>query len=101
MTLAGIMKSDWHLDKTVSLGVIVTIMLQGGAWVWFTSQQDARITQVERTLEQQGNWLNGQRDQILAINERTIRMEEQLNGVRVAVNSLEQYMRARAKSAGE
>jgi uncharacterized protein involved in cysteine biosynthesis len=93
------MTRDWHLDKTVSLGIILTVLLQGGALVWFTSQQYARIASLERTQMQHADWLQSQRDQIDAINERTIRMEEQLDGVRVVVNSIENYIRQRGVDA--
>lgn len=39
--------NDWHLDKRVPITLIVSIVLQTCALVWFLSKQDSRIANVE------------------------------------------------------
>lgn len=41
----------WHLDKKVPLALIVTIVVQTCAIVWWASQASARLDQLERRVE--------------------------------------------------
>ena len=41
----------WHLDKRVPIALIVMLSLQGGAGIWWASNQSERMTQVERRLD--------------------------------------------------
>lgn len=41
-------KEPWHLDKKVPIALIVTILFQTGAALWWASKLDSRLGVVER-----------------------------------------------------
>jgi hypothetical protein len=41
-------KSAWHLDKRVPLALMVTIGLQTGGVIWWTSSLNERVSSLER-----------------------------------------------------
>ena len=41
-------REPWHLDKNVPIALIVTILLQNGAALWWASKLDSRLGMVER-----------------------------------------------------
>jgi peptidoglycan hydrolase CwlO-like protein len=43
--------NEWHLDKRVPIALIITLLLQFGAGVWWASNANERLDQVERRLE--------------------------------------------------
>lgn len=90
------MKSDWHLDRAVPLGLILAMVGQIAMGAWFASRLESRVTAVEVALDDRSRIMRQQADQIIAINERTIRMEEQLKGVSANMTSIERYMRERS-----
>lgn len=44
-------REHWHLDKRVPIALIVTLALQGSAGVWWASDANQRLSQIERRLE--------------------------------------------------
>lgn len=42
-------EQSWHLDKKVPLAMILTIVLQTGAFVWFAARLDQRVEALERS----------------------------------------------------
>lgn len=40
-------RQPWHLDKRVPVALIVTIMIQTGAGVWWAATQDQRVKSLE------------------------------------------------------
>lgn len=43
----------WHLDKKVPLALIITLMGQTGAMVWWAASQDGRIAILEEKVREQ------------------------------------------------
>ena len=41
-------REPWHLDKKVPIALIVTILFQIGATLWWASKLDGRLATVER-----------------------------------------------------
>ena len=48
-----LLDSQWHLDKKVPIAVIVTILLQTGAIIWWAAGASERLTALERQAAQQ------------------------------------------------
>lgn len=42
-------EKSWHLDRKVPLAMILTIVLQTGAFVWFAARLDQRVEALERS----------------------------------------------------
>lgn len=43
--------AHWHLDKRVPVALLVGLLAQGGAGVWWAGTANERLSQVERRLE--------------------------------------------------
>jgi hypothetical protein len=43
-------ETSWHLSKSVPVTLIVAIIAQTGALIWFISKIDSRITSLESTV---------------------------------------------------
>jgi Tfp pilus assembly protein PilO len=46
-------QENWHLDKKVPIALIVALILQFGAWAWWTSKLDSRLTNIEEAQQHQ------------------------------------------------
>jgi len=46
-------KSDqgWHLDRKIPIAIIITIMAQTGAIVWWAASAEARLNTLEHTVQ--------------------------------------------------
>lgn len=40
---------SWHLDRKVPIAMILTIVMQTGAFVWFAARLDQRVEALERS----------------------------------------------------
>lgn len=71
--------SGWQLDKRVPIALIITLMVQFGAGVWFASRMDSRVGQnQEHIVELKSEFRNlktGRDD----LTQRVIRIEERLS----------------------
>lgn len=65
---------EWHLDRKVTLALIVALLANAGATVWWASRLEQRVTAIE-----------GQQSRPFQNTERIVRVEAQLDN---AVRSL-------------
>lgn len=75
-------REPWHLDRRVPVALIVTLVIQTGAVVWWASNIDKRVEQLE--------------DQVATralVNERLARMEAQIGGIRENTARIESWLR--------
>lgn len=77
-------KSDasWHLDRKVPIAVIVTIMLQTGAIIWWAAGASERITALERQAAAAGPQ-----------SERLTRVETKLEAVTEGITEIKTILR--------
>ncbi len=40
-------KAGWHIDRTIPLAMILTILVQIGTTVWFFAKMDSRVANLE------------------------------------------------------
>jgi len=73
---------QWHLDKKVPLALIVTIIAQTMAIVWWAATASARLDQLERHV-------NTAAPQA----ERIIRLETKMDGIAEAISDLKNLVR--------
>lgn len=73
---------QWHLDKKVPLALIVTIIAQTMAIVWWAATASARLDQLERQV-------NTAAPQV----ERIIRLETKMDGIAEAISDLKNLVR--------
>lgn len=73
---------QWHLDKKVPLALIVTIIAQTMAIVWWAATASSRLDQLERQV-------NTAAPQA----ERIIRLETKMDGIAEAISELKGLIR--------
>lgn len=58
--MSGQSENEWHLERKVTLSIIVALLLNAGSSIWWASkldytvqEQSARITNVEKSISEQ------------------------------------------------
>lgn len=57
--------AEWHLDKRVPIALIVTLLFQTGAALWWAASMNSRVHVLENKLET----MTDQRDRIIRLEE--------------------------------
>lgn len=52
-------QTEWHLDKSVPLGIIFVLVVQMAGGIWFMSALNAQVSQIARANEMQDLRLDG------------------------------------------
>ncbi len=85
---ARIAESSWHLDKKVPLAVIVTILIQTSAIIWFGAQLATRVAHLEKVVVEHTKSLeirkvedNKRGNRITALESFHHHIERQLNKI--------------------
>jgi type VI protein secretion system component VasK len=68
----------WRLDRQVSVGLIVAVVLQAAAALMWAGRASARLDDMQRRLDAQA-----------PVAERLARLEEQAGGARAALDRIE------------
>lgn len=68
-------ENQWHLDKRVPIALIVTLVLQSAAIVWWASGVEARVNANTRELEEQSDT----RERLVRIETILERLERRLD----------------------
>lgn len=68
---------EWHLDRKVTLSLILALLLNAGSTVWWASKLDSRITSLE-----------DKNAKYEIIPERLTRVETQVGGMREDLRDL-------------
>jgi hypothetical protein len=76
---------QWHLDKRVPIALIITMILQTMAVVWWAAKADNRLDNLEKA----GSLGSTQA-------ERIVRLETKMDSVADAVNDLKVILRSRS-----
>lgn len=62
-------------DNKITVGVIITLILQGAGAIWFFAKLDARVEGTEKTLEDRGRNGITYYDRLKQTDERVVRVE--------------------------
>jgi hypothetical protein len=71
--------NGWTLDRNLSVGLIVAVFFQAGAFIWYGAKLDSRVVAVETaaaTGSQENSKLTGKVDEI---REKVVRIETKLD----------------------
>jgi hypothetical protein len=74
-------REPWHLDRRVPLALILTILLQTGAAVWFAASLQARVDVLERDIEREHVLNARQETAIRSIENGAARLDAKLDGI--------------------
>jgi hypothetical protein len=80
---------EWHLSKSVPVGMIIGLLMQFGGFVWFASQMEGRITALEDVKTQFEQRLKTDR---AFHTEQRIRLWDRLQGVENAATAADQRL---------
>ena len=75
-------ESYWHLDRRIPVALIVTIVLQTMAIVWWAASMNERLSSLE-------DRVNGMHD----FGPRIIRLEEKQDGIRQRLDRIDRNLR--------
>ena len=75
------MKREWHLDRRVTLGLIVALLVHAGTSIWWASDLTTRVKQIEQ--DQRG---------ASQVPQRMTRVETQVDGVREDLQRIERKL---------
>lgn len=75
----------WRLDRQVSVGLIVAVVLQAAAALMWAGRASARLDDMQRRLDTQA-----------PVAERLARLEEQAGATRAALDRIEAKLERRA-----
>jgi hypothetical protein len=79
---------EWHLDKKVPIAVILTIVMQSAAFIWFGARLDHRVEALER-------------ESVIRIPQadRLTRVEVKLEGVQEGIVEIKRLIQSRQNAA--
>lgn len=83
----------WHLDRKIPIGLMLTLVLQLAIGVWWASQQEARLAQVQAQVADQGDRLHDVEAASQTARVGQAQLVEQIAGVKDAVDQLRQDQR--------
>lgn len=71
-------KKEWHLDRKVTVGIILALLLNAGSSIWWASRLDYTVQTHETRLNSQDKTIEHMKDQGNFITDRLARIEEGL-----------------------
>jgi hypothetical protein len=77
-------ESRWRLDRHIPVSLIVTILVQTGAFVWWGASTDQKVAVLKERL-----------DFIAPNSDRLTRVEVKVDGVQQSINRIEGYIRTK------
>lgn len=85
-------KESWHLDKKVPIALILTVLLQAGAFIWWArgidkmvDSQEARIANLEKTAGAVSQAISNIQVDVARIDERSKAQSATLEEIRRAL----------------
>ena len=69
----------WSIDRRIPLALIVTLLMQFGAFIWWFSSVESRLTMKEQRLTRVEQRLDDDQRTLATIGERLARIEERSN----------------------
>ena len=66
---------EWHLEKKVTLGLIVAIILNIGSSIWWAASLNSQVVNQQKSIETQGSQINAIVSAQAGVGERLAKME--------------------------
>lgn len=76
--------SHWRVDRHIPISLILTILVQTGAFVWWGASTDQKVSVLKERL-----------DAIAPNSDRLTRVEVKVDGVQQSINRIEGYIRTK------
>ncbi len=87
--------NHWHLDKRVPIALIVTIMLQCGAGIWWGATMAARLDNQERRIESLENRGQKMSESFSNMNNQMSRLDERMTAMLESTHRIERLIEDR------
>lgn len=76
--------ANWHLDKRIPIALIVTIILQSAAAIWWAARVDQRVTAIERHVDRRA----GDGDRVTRLEEKLSALTSETTRLSVRIDRL-------------
>lgn len=86
--MTGDNDTHWSLDKRVPVTLIITMILQTFAAIWWASALNERVTYVERVILQKAD----ERDKVIRLEEKLLGVERQLSQMQGVAERIERKL---------
>lgn len=68
-------RREWHLDRKVTIGIIVALLFNAGSSIWWASRLDYTVQLHDIKIEQNAKVIADMRERNTAVSERLARIE--------------------------
>ncbi len=90
--------AGWHLSREVSLSMIIGMLLQFAGFVWYASALSAKVEQNTRDIVRLEAMNQTRLEANNQLNNRVIRIEEQLIGLKEVLQKIDRTLDEYVKS---
>jgi hypothetical protein len=82
----------WHLDKKVPIALIITLVLQAAAFIWWAASQSALINLHERRLDTAERRIDSGDGRSQVLSEKIVRIEANTESIVSSINRIERVV---------
>lgn len=87
--MSGAAAGPWHLDKKVPLALILSLIVQTAAMVWWAATLSARVDDHDRRIGQVETSGKSQADESRKMSEALVRLDERMAGQTAILQRIE------------
>jgi uncharacterized coiled-coil protein SlyX len=84
---------EWHLEKKVTLGLIIALVLNIGSSVWWASALNSQVLAQQKSLDSQAGQINAIITAQAGVGERLAKMESAIGYQTKALDRIEESLR--------
>ncbi len=84
---------DWHLEKKVTLGLIIALLVNIGSSVWWASALNSQVMAQQKTLDSQSQQINAIITAQANVGERLAKMESAIGYQTKSLDRIEESLR--------
>ena len=84
---------EWHLDRKVTMGIILALLLNAGSSIWWASKLDVMVQAHSEKLVAHDIKLNTMQINDYKLSERLARMEEMLKSNAKVINRIDRAVK--------
>lgn len=97
ITMSEEMKREWHLDRKVTLGLILAILANAGSSVWWAASLNQQVLNHQKSIDAHSQTISGVLSSQSSIGERLAKMEAGINYQTKVLDRIEDVVKERVK----
>ncbi len=87
------LKQEWHLDRRITISLIVAILMNAGSFIWWASKMDYTITSHEVRIVKNGKKIEKMREQEIVLFQRLSRIEANQENQTETLKEIRDYIK--------